>query len=152
MRVGAGIAGNAVLLGLIVGCPPEAIDPSPPLDTSEGSEANNPLLDDAPLSCEERKTAAEEHVLAAVAESVEGCTSDTDCALVDPETACYDSCPLAVSTHGEARVRLAASDANERWCHAFAVECRELLAPPPDCSEAPPRCDEGRCVAGGPDE
>lgn len=142
------IVGVAVWLGVIAGCPSETLDPNPPFAASGGGgEADNPLLDDGPVSCEDRKTAAEEHVLAAVADAVEGCTTDADCTLLDPAAACYGSCPLAVSAHGEARVRRAASDADERWCRGFAVQCGELVEPPPDCSVAPARCEEGRCVS-----
>lgn len=140
------IVGSGLLLGVLTGCSAETLDPSPPRHTT-GGEAHNSLLDDHPLSCDERKSAAEEHVLAAVAESVDGCTTDADCILIDPETACYDSCPLAVVVHGEAQVQHAARDANERWCQGFAADCPALLAPPPDCSVGPPRCIEGRCVA-----
>jgi hypothetical protein len=142
------IVGGGLLLSVLAGCSAETLDPSPPRGGTGGSEADNPLLDDAPVSCEERKTAAEEHVLATVAGSVDGCTTDADCTLINPETGCYGSCPLAVATHHEEQVRRAAADANERWCRGFTTECSELVTAPPDCSVEPPRCDGGRCATG----
>lgn len=147
--MGSGVLRLVISAFLLAGCPPEVIDPSPPLAGQGGeTESDNQLLEHDAQTCSQRRHAAEAHVLEALADAVEGCTSDADCVLFDPETGCYDSCPLAIAAHAEARVREAAADADRRWCAGFATDCPDETGPAADCANEPPRCDDGRCTHG----
>jgi hypothetical protein len=141
------VAASAALL--LAGCSTETLDPAPPLDRKGHTGSDNALLDDPPLSCADRRNAAERHVLDELAHGVAGCRSDDECTIVQPHTECRRTCPVVVAAYSTTRVELAATEADERWCSRFASECSsEVGKPSGPCDTPVPRCVGRRCVDG----
>lgn len=80
-----------------------------------------------------------------VTESYATCSTDSDCAVVDVERACYARCQVAVAAERVAEFESALEAAVTGICDARPAQCSPPMPLGGDCPVFAPRCDAGRC-------
>lgn len=109
-------------------------------------ETNYSIYAFGALSCDERTTAAQSQMVAALEWSVDYCTMDADCNLRSTNVSCAPSCSVAVRWPSGVEDELGEglTSINYEICRDFAQVCPD--APTPSCAPPMrPACVNGRC-------
>lgn len=103
--------------------------------------------DPASGSCEDRQSAANESILAALTEARKdlSCTVDADCVQIAVSSSCTDSCSANLNTAGAAVVQAAIDDVNAGVCGTFGADGCKLTIPPCEPPN-PTTCQAGTCT------
>ena len=151
----------ATCCGAIVSCCPAASTPCaaqacpPCVCQSPAEPATQPVARPGtqPAPAEAPQSSGSCHELVAQAvddlDSVErtnkSCVTDGDCAVVDRNARCFDSCTTVISVAGISAYEQAKQRANQGPCAEFARQGCTPNAPPPCSPPGRPRCVAGSC-------
>jgi hypothetical protein len=108
-----------------------------------GSAMNLPASDGG-RTCASRRLDAEAEVQRTI-DANAACSVDSDCAVVEFATACFDACTRPVNAGGVAAVGRSIDAVNAGDCATYARDCGAVVHPPCDPRVTPPLCHIGRC-------
>ena len=81
-------------------------------------------------------------VIADAVEEGSWCDTDSDCAIIDPSTACEARCPTAVNVEAVDQTLSAINDAELSFCMGYGEDCGYIAV---SCEARYPVCNAGRC-------